>query len=314
MHWKLKSAIQNTLSFLPSSASYAAYYQVQRRFGGLRQVNPTINLRAGVETWQQIIEQNYDPVNKVFFEVGTGRATIMPLAYWLMGAKRVVTVDANPYVREELIAEHIKYMVTRQSEIKAIFGSLLDRQRFAELLDFSKKKFSLNKFFNLCQIEYLAPADASATNLPAKSIDFHTSFTVFEHIPAEVLKQILQEGNRIISDNGLFVHRIDYSDHFSHSDPNISAINFLQYSDEEWSKYAGNRYMYMNRLRHDDFIDLFKSVEHLIIKSKTYISHRSQELLQNKAIALDPKFEAKPKEVLSIASSWIISQKNKPNF
>ena len=311
MHWKLKSAIQNTLSLLPSSASYAAYYQVQRRFGGLRQVNPTINLRAGVETWQQIIEQNYDPVNKVFLEVGTGRATIVPLAYWLMGAKRVVTIDANPYVKEELIAEHIQYIVTQQAQIKAIFGSLLNRQRFAKLLDFSKKKFSLNKFFDLCQIEYLAPADASATNLPAKSIDFHTSFTVFEHIPAEVLEQILTEGNRIVNDNGLFVHRIDYSDHFSHSDPTISAINFLQYSDDEWNKYAGNRYMYMNRLRHDDFIDLFRSVGHSIVEAKTYISDRSQELLQNKEIILDPKFKAKPEEILSIASSWIISQKTK---
>ena len=311
MHWKLKSAIQNTLSLLPSSASYAAYYQVQRRFGGLRQVNPTVSLRAGIETWQQIIEQNYNPVNKVFLEVGTGRATIVPLAYWLMGAKRVFTIDANPYVKKELIAEHINYIVTQQAEIEAIFGSLLDRQRFIELRDFSKaKEFCLDKFFNLCQIEYLAPADASATNLLDKSIDFHTSFTVFEHIPPEVLKQILIEGNRIVSDNGLFVHRIDYSDHFSHSDPSISAINFLQYSDDEWNKYAGNRYMYMNRLRHDDFVALFESIGHTIIKTQKYISHRSQKLLQNKKISLDPKFEAKPEEVLSITSSWMISQKS----
>lgn len=309
MHWKLKSAIQNTLSLLPSSASYAAYYQVQRRFGGLRQVNPTINLRAGVETWKQIVEQDYDPLNKVFLEVGTGRATIVPLAYWLMGAKRVVTIDANPYVKAELIAEHVRYIATNRAEIEEIFGSLLDRQRFAKLLDFSQSKFDLDKFFTLCQIEYLAPGDASITSLPANSIDFHTSFTVFEHIPPEVLKQILQEGNRIIKDGGLFVHRIDYSDHFSHSDSTISAINFLQYSDEEWDKYAGNRYMYMNRLRHDDFIDLFKSVGHLIVEAKTYVSQRSQKLLQNKEIVLDPQFEAKSENILSIASSWIISRK-----
>ena len=309
MHWKLKSAIQNTLSLLPSSASYAAYYQVQRRFGGLRQVNPTINLRAGVETWQQIAEQNYDPVDRVFFEVGTGRATIVPLAYWLMGAKQVITVDANPYVKAELIDEHVRYIATHQAEIENIFGSLLDRQRFTKLLDLSHNKFDLEEFFALCQIKYLAPTDASDTNLAVDSIDFHTSFTVFEHIPPEVLRRILNEGNRIIKDGGLFVHRIDYSDHFSHSDPTISAINFLQYSDEEWNKYAGNRYMYMNRLRHDDFIDLFKSVGHSIVEAKTYISHRSQKLLQNEEIILDPQFEAKPEDILSIASSWIISQK-----
>ena len=51
---------------------------------------------------------------------------------------------------------------------------------------------------------------------------------------------------------------VDYSDHFSHSDQTISSINFLRYSDDEWQRYAGNRYMYMNRLRHDDVLALFR--------------------------------------------------------
>jgi hypothetical protein len=31
-------------------------------------------------------------------------------------------------------------------------------------------------------------------------------------------------------------------------------------------RYAGNKYMYMNRLRHDDFLDLFKSFGQKIIE------------------------------------------------
>jgi hypothetical protein len=54
---------------------------------------------------------------------------------------------------------------------------------------------------------------------------------------------------------------VDLSDHFAHSDGSISAINFLQFSEEEWARYAGNRYMYHNRLRIDDYVDLFGAAE-----------------------------------------------------
>jgi hypothetical protein len=57
---------------------------------------------------------------------------------------------------------------------------------------------------------------------------------------------------------GLFVHFIDHSDHFSHSDATISPINFLKHCESDWQGYAGNRYMYMNRLRHDDMIELIR--------------------------------------------------------
>ncbi len=310
MHWKLKSKIQNAIALLPSSASYAAYYQMQRRFGGLRRVNPVRKLLAGIETGKLIIEQGWELDQKTFLEIGTGRVILVPLAYWLMGAKKTITIDLNPYLKEELIAESLEYIVNNEVEIRDIFGSLLNQPRFDDLLRYAKTaNFSTGAFLDLCQIDYLAPSDATDTKLPPQSIDFHTSYTVFEHIPGDTLKQILQEGNRIIRDNGLFVHKVDYSDHFSHSDRNISPINFLQYSDDQWDKYAGNRYMYMNRLRHDDFIDLFESVGQDIVEVQTSVSQRAQQLLQNNDFPLNAQFQTKSKETLSISSSWIISQK-----
>ena len=51
---------------------------------------------------------------------------------------------------------------------------------------------------------------------------------------------------------------VDYGDHFEHNDHRLSNINFLQYSDALWRVIAGNRYMYMNRLRHDAMLTLFQ--------------------------------------------------------
>ena len=311
MYWKLKSAIQNTISYLPEDMSYSAYYWIQRQFGGLKKMNPVVRLSAGIETWRQLQQQGINPDNKIFFEVGTGRVPLAPLSYWLMGAKKVITIDLNPYLKQELLHESLIYMSTHIGEMEGIFGANLDQDRFEDLLRFShKSNFTLIEFFENFDIDYLAPGDASSTSLPDDSIDIHTSYTVFEHIPKDILFNILKEGNRIIKKDGVFIHFIDYCDHFAYSDNQLSKINFLQYSDEQWDKYAGNRYMYMNRLRHDDYLNLYASCGHELKSTSVDKNSASLELLKKGQLKLDKRFENKSHENLSIISSWITSEKS----
>jgi hypothetical protein len=310
MHWKLKSKIQNVISLLPPSLSYSTYYWIQRHFGGLRRTNPIKKLNAAIETCKRICEQGETLSNKVFLEVGTGRVPIVPIAYWLMGSEKTITIDLNPYLRSELVEESLQYISKNQEEVLNLFGSLMDKERFNDLLRLSSDSlFSLPRILDLCRIEYIAPGDATSTRLPDDSIDYHTSYTVFEHIPLEVLKRILKEGNRIIKSKGLFVHRIDYSDHFSHSDKRISSINLLQYSENQWERFAGNMYMYMNRLRHDDYINLFDSVGQNIIYNQPDTDQQLRELLSDGRFQLNERFSSKSKDVLVITGAWIVSQK-----
>jgi len=268
------------------------------------------SLTAGIETWNRIKELGYDPSERVFLEVGTGRVPLVPLAYWLMGAKKTITIDLNPYLRAELIKKSLQYISDNNEEIRKLFGSLMHENRIDDLLYFNRNvTFSTSPFLDLCRITYIAPGDAGNTILLPQSIDYHTSYTVFEHIPIEILRKIINEGSRIISDNGLFIHRIDYSDHFSHSDKTISSINFLKFSDDEWEKYAGNRYMYMNRLRHDDYILLFQSLGHRILAADTDVDEQSQELLRTGSFRLNERFKSKSVNVLSIRGAWIATQK-----
>ena len=310
MHWKVKAAIQNAIALLPEAMSYATYYWLQRRFGGLKRTDPVDRLRAGIQTWRHIAEQGIDPAGKVFFEVGTGTMPVVPLAFWLMGASRTITVDLNPYLKEELVGETLDYIAANQTSVEVLFGALLQRQRMDNLLQCARPgAFSLKRFLDLCCIDYVGRGDAARTDLPSGSIDFHTSFTVFEHIPPGVLTKILMEGSRIVRDEGLFVHRIDYTDHFCHSDSAISPINFLQYSEAEWTRYAGNRYMYMNRLRHDDFLALYEAAGHRILAAAPIGNARSLEVLRTGGVRVDRRFESKSPEMLSASGAWVVSQK-----
>jgi hypothetical protein len=260
MNWKVKAFIQNGVSKLPSGLSYEIYFQIQRYFGGLKKpLNPSGHFSTGTMMLKKIKKYGYEIIGKTFFEVGTGRVPLLPVAFWLCGAGKTITIDLNPYMRNELIKDMLFCIKTRTAEIKNIFGDLLQEDRFGQLVEYSKtRKINKTELLRMCHIEYIAPGDASKTGLMENTIDYHISHTVYEHIPLKILKDILEEGNRIIGSNGIYIHDIDYGDHFSYMDKNISIINFLKYTEEEWERYAGNRYMYMNRARHDEYIELFK--------------------------------------------------------
>ncbi|MDR2593508.1 MAG: hypothetical protein LBC87_01890 [Fibromonadaceae bacterium] len=306
MNWKIKAFMQNCIASFPETLSREIYFKIQRYLG---------RSRKNLNSWEYFFSNSFKILQKikqygtgikgkVFFEVGTGQVPLLPVALWLCGAEKTITMDLKPYMRKELLKEMLFFCKNQKNEMEKTFGELLDRERFNLLLNCNEKNI-----LELCKIEYIAPGDAAKTNLPDKSIHYHVSHTVYEHIPLNVLHDILKEGNRILAEDGLFINFIDYSDHFSHTDKNISRINFLRYSDREWEKYAGNQYMYANRARHDEFVELFKTVGHDFLEIEFHSEKEIEEMLRNNGITLDAKFKNKSIEMLSITGSWFITKK-----
>ena len=312
MNWKVKAFIQNFLAKLPGPLSYEIYFQMQRYFGGLKKpLDPSGHFSAAAAVLKKIQKHGGEITGKTFFEVGTGRAPLLPAAFWLCGADKTITADLNPYMRDEIIKDMLFCIKTKTADIKNIFGGLLQEDRFRQLLEYGgSKKINRKDFLKMCRIEYAAPADAAETLLENNSIHYHVSHTVYEHIPLNIIKDILDEGGRIISPGGMFINHIDYGDHFSYMDKNISVINFLRYNDREWERCAGNRYMYMNRARHDDFLELFREAGHEFIEIEPYRSKEAEELLKNGGIALDKRYKEKGNEVLSITGALLVTRKS----
>ena len=308
MNWRCKAKIQNLVSLLPTSISYSAYYWIQKHFGEHNRVNTVESLGAGIKICAKIEKVGRCPVGKTFFEIGTGKRINIPLAFWLTGAGKVITVDLNHYLNEELVRADLNYIQTNRDDIERLFEGGIYNNRLDSLLAFTGKQWQLAGLLKFLGIVYIAPMDAAKLLIPTDSIDFYTSYTVFEHIPLNILKVIIQEGNRIVKNGGLFINLIDHSDHFSHSDRSISSINFLRFSVDEWDKIAGNRFMYMNRLRVDDFHDLFEEMKHKILISESRIDFSALDLLENGDLKLDLAFMSKSKEVLATTGSWIVSE------
>ena len=307
MNWRLKAGVQNAIAKLPSKLSYEVYYQVQRRFGGLKTINPLSRFRAGVAMIDRIRQQQRPFEGQTFLEVGTGRCLNLPIALWLCGAGHVITVDLNPYLMPELVFQSLAFMRENRAAVEDVFRDYARRPQFRErLARLLEAEGNLAQLLRELNIEYLAPADAAQLALPAQSVDYHVSFTVLEHIPPAVLRDILTEGRRLLRPDGLFVHCVDFSDHFSHSDPTISAVNFLRFDETEWDRYAGNRYMYHNRLRVDDFAELLAQTNVQVIALETKLNQKALDEL-HQGFPLADRFRHKTLEINATTGAWLVA-------
>jgi len=246
VRWRLKAAIQRSIARLPRTLGDRAYYALQATFGQLRTIRPLSRIERAAE----VLRRANTPVRRAI-EIGTGWVPVAPITLWLAGADEVLSVDLNRYLKDELTMQAVRWMRANRGLVEAALGDVATDfdARFTELRSIQ----SATDLYERIRFRYLAPADAQALPVPDGWADLHFSITVLEHVPVKAIRRILAEGRRCTRPGGTLVHFIDPSDHFSHSDPTITTVNFLRFSDAEWERLAGNRFAFHNRLRLCDY-------------------------------------------------------------
>lgn len=315
MKWTTKARVQNLIAALPGPLADFCYYRMQRLVGGLRNPTPVKQIVAGCRLAAAIQTQRPLEGARVM-EVGTGRSLAIPLLMWLLGAERALTVDLNRYLRPEILRADLAYLRANRPWLREQLA-LLAREagptagRLDDLLDLDLERPParvLEDLLQLCGIDYRAPADASALDLAAESIDVHLSRHVLEHVPPEALARILREAARVLKPDGLCVHLIDLSDHFQHQDSSISRVNFLRFSEAEWERLAGNRFMYMNRLRAGDYLAIFAAAGLELVDLSREVDDEALRLIESGGLPLDGRFAGRPAEDLATMGLLLVAR------
>ena len=308
MVWIFKAILQNTISLLPNSIANSLYYTIQCRFGGLKHTSPESRILAAKKICEYIVQNGGCISEKKFLEVGSGRSLVVPLYLWLMGASKIVTVDLNRYLKVEIFLKDIKYITSNLNNPEFFSHDILCSDRFNQLFQLNVSDLSIKAIKDIFSIDYIAPGDATNLSVDDNYFDYHISYTVFEHIPPIILKNLLSEAKRVVKNGSLCIHCIDYTDHFAHSDSQISLINFYKYSDLIWKLLAGNQFMYQNRIRHSEIIDLYASAQHEIVDADCDVDAGLLELINTGLIRLNNKFRKLEPTDLATVTAWVISR------
>ncbi len=267
------------------------------------------NIKKQIEIANWLHQNNISIEGKTFFEVGTGHNAIVPVGFFLSGAKRVVTVDLYRRLDYNIMKNGLFYLVKNRHLIESLYSNKINSVILNERLDLLSEYWSTpRQFIKMANIQYLAPANAANTNLLDNSIDYHVSTNVLEHISYEVIKNIFIEAKRILKDKGIAIHFIDLSDHFQYQDNSIGRINFLRFSDNEWSYIAGNQFAYCNRLRVNDYLNLFNELKFDIIHIEKIIDENSINKIQD-GFKINKKFNSYNLEDICTTSLGIMLRK-----
>jgi len=289
MKWQNKAKIMKICASLYKGDE--VYKVLQKTFGHL-DANPLPRITTQIEIARWILDQGMKIEGYKFFEVGTGHNPIVPIGFFLSGAKSVITVDLHRRLDFGLMKKALFWIAEHSKKLKSIYRGVTNPDVLRERFDLLERLQDMPQtFIAEANIQYLAPADAADTGMPDGSVDYYLSCTVLEHIPLEVLKNIFIEARRILKNDGAAIHFIDLSDHFQHQDQSITKINFLRFTDEQWQRIAGNEFAYCNRLRASDFLRLFSELSFKVIRNESEMDNESKASIKD-GFLIDEKFSS----------------------
>jgi Methyltransferase domain len=232
----------------------------------------------------------------VFYEFGAGWDLTVPLSYWALGVDQQVVVDIRRNLRPELVALTVARFRLLAAQLEAGVGQPLRSPGSADGTD------DLGRAFG---IEYLAPCDARRTGLATASVDFVTSTSTLEHVPAEDILPLLTECRRLLAPAGGISCRIDLRDHFSDFDDGLSPYNFLRYSDSTW-RLVNSSLGYQNRLRRPDYLELFAEAGLTVVFERSGTAGPAK-LDQLRDLELAMRFRAYSPEDLAVTRMDIVA-------
>lgn len=254
--WKIKSTIFRLIDIFSANAFLYFFQKNVTKRSRITKIEVNDNWVSHKST---LIENG---CTEFIFEFGAGKSLTQNL-YLSDTIDRQLVVDLNPMIDLKLV-EQSRSLLASKVNLKA--------NTEIKFLD------------NLASygIEYRAPYDASKTDLPDKSLDACISTNTLEHIPKESIRAILNELYRTLKNTGVVSAKIDYSDHYAHTDSSITLLNFLNFSEYEWRKYNHNCH-YQNRLRHNDYKKIFLDCNFEIISEDLFFGEEDiSDILRKK--------------------------------
>jgi hypothetical protein len=292
LDWKLKAKAFNLLDELPMGDQLYCLLQRHVTHTLPRALSPTREKAANqLQHIERIRERRGTFDDAVLLELGAGWDLYSNLLYWCLGVNTQIVVDVRRWIQCAAVNAVIAHLQKDPPP-----GAI---RTPPTLINARRLQTELKSYYG---IDYRAPFDATSMTLPEQSIDLVVTTSVLEHIPLDVCQAIVAECRRVMRPDSLMSHIIDYSDHYAHSDGNITTYNYLQFDEAEWARYNPGIH-YQNRARTGDYRRLFHNAGFEIIDEREWYGEQD-ELAR---VEVHPTFKSRsPEELLVLGCEFLL--------
>lgn len=253
MRWTTKWGILFGLAHLPGGRRLHEW--MLRRKGELATLEQSSRFQNAIEIVQTVRRHLGSLEGLTVVELGTGWVPAVPLAFALCGAK-VQTYDIRRLTDRQLFHKTLTELRRFSSQL-ALAANISESQiqeRCRHLASAGTLADALGELGGC----YVAPADTCALPIESGTVDAVISSLVLQCIPQHLLAPVLVESWRILSSQGVAVHRLRLSDEYAAADAHRNHLEYLKYSQATWERWYNHRLKHQNRLRSSQFSKLFE--------------------------------------------------------
>ena len=303
--WIAKAVIQKSISFLPYKHRINYLFQKYVTKGVLlTDALMDDKLTHCSNHLKYYAKYGHKPEAFTSLEIGTGWYPIVPIGFFLAGADTIYTIDISSLLKTSAIHQTIqKFLDYHASGKLQTYLPVINQDRLEVLKAALQMQGDPQLVLEKMHIKTTV-GDARKMPFADGSIDLINSNNTFEHIPEDILADILLEFKRVLKPHGIMSHQIDMSDHFAHLDKSITIYNFLQYTDAHWNR-IDNSIQPQNRLRIADHRRLHQQTGFKVVEE----INRPGSISDLKRVNLADKYKSYSDADLAVSHTLIVSNK-----
>jgi len=296
MKWIVKAAVQQILAAMPARVADPIYHGLQQYVRGIH-----VDIKGQRRFIEEVALLLEDIRGKTLsglriVELGSGWFPVLPLLLVReFGVASVQTFDVNQHYSSARIATAAREIMETVMHLRedpvlkqtALTGHLPDsihyypRTRIQHILELRSGLAELA--LSRSALEYIAPEDIR--DIHSRSVQWLTPDALWIHLVATT------------------------SDERARQDRKLHQLDFLRYSEKEWSRISGNRYAYKNRLRLPQYRSLFQSAGWHVERERASISESTMATLNR--VSLHPDFgRFSPEELIADSIRFALVRAN----
>lgn len=255
----------------------------------------------GLEQVRLLAEAGAPLPGKSVLELGTGWQPLIPFLCRVAGAAHVTLTDQERLMDARTVANASAFLHERRLRIAERLGlTEVEVERRIQVPGAA----DLETLLGHLHMSYLVPYEIDRT--PTASVDVVTSRAVLEHVSPKLIERLLAGFARILKPGGVTCHIIDNSDHWEHKDKSISRVNFLKYDDWVIGALGLNVQNYQNRLRHFEYLDLFRRAGYEVLKEVGEVDDSALAALPGMKVCA--RYAGSPARDLAILTSYVVAR------
>ena len=193
----------------------------------------------------------------VVVEQGTGWHGLDLVLFHLAGARRIVTCDTTPWLREELVRYNARTSRAWTGIVKRWVGvdpDAVDERAERLRRDAARPWPGLLASLGVT-MRVARSMDRSETE--SDSVDLFYSDSVLQFMEPGDLETLAREARRFLKASGVSYHVIDCFDLHARKDGRIPRLAYLAWPEPAWRLMTSRYLNYQNRLRMPEFAALF---------------------------------------------------------